>query len=152
MIDDFRDINETHQYKWLSNFWLADVEYDGVVYPSTEHAYQAAKTKILEQREEIRSAKTCSQAKRLGQTVTMRADWEDIKIGVMHDLVRQKFTKHPALKEKLILTGRHHLVEGNTWKDKFWGVCDGEGENHLGRILMDVRAEILGLPVARRPV
>lgn len=149
-IEDFRDLSSSHQYKWLSNFWPADVEYDGVTYISTEHAYQAAKTLIPEQREEIRRVSTCGQAKRLGQNVSIRHDWEDIKIGVMHDLVRQKFSKHSYLKERLILTGRQHLVEGNTWGDLFWGVDGGEGENHLGRILMDVRAEILGRPVARR--
>lgn len=149
-IEDFRD-TDFYKYKWLSNFWPVEVEFDGETYPSTEHAYQAAKTLIPEERMMVRRTSACGAAKKMGAAVTLRKDWEEIKIGVMHDLVRQKFTKHSYLKEKLILTGRHHLVEGNTWNDKFWGVCDGEGENHLGRILMDVRAEILGLPVARRP-
>lgn len=143
-IEDFRC-----EYKWLSNFELAEVELDGIKYPSTEHAYQAAKTLDPSLREAIRAASTPGKAKRLGNEVKLRSNWDHIKISIMHDLVRQKFMNHPHLRERLILTGRQHLVEGNTWGDVFWGVYQGEGENHLGRILMDVRAEILGLPVAR---
>jgi ribA/ribD-fused uncharacterized protein len=130
------------EYRWLSNFWPVEVEWQGHIYPSTEHAYQAAKTNSLQEREEIREAKTCGKAKRLGQKVTIQAFWDDKKVEVMRILTRRKF-KDPHLKEKLILTARQHLVEGNAWGDTFWGVCEGNGENHLGRILMDIRAEII---------
>lgn len=129
-------------YRWLSNFHEVEIEYEGVVYPTTEHAYQAAKTLDFDEAEEIRLAKTPGKARRLGQRVTMRPNWDVLKIEVMRELTRLKF-QNPGLREKLICTGRHHLIEGAPWGDKFWGVCDGEGENHLGRILMDVRAEIL---------
>lgn len=135
-IEDF-----TGDYRWLSNFHMVDVTFDDEAYRSTEHAYQAAKTFLPAERRAIRDAETCGKAKRLGQKVSLRPDWEDVKIDIMRDLLRQKF-KYPDLRQKLIETGRHHLVEGNTWNDKFWGVCEGEGENHLGRLLMDVRAEI----------
>ena len=72
----------------------------------------------------------------------MRTDWEQIKVGVMKDLVLQKFTKHKELKEKLLATGDAYLEETNTWNDIFWGVCKGKGQNHLGKILMEVRKEI----------
>lgn len=135
-VEDFRG-----EYRWLSNFHLCEVEFDGEVYKSTEHAYQAAKTFLPAERRAIREAETCGQAKRLGQKVSMRPDWDDVKVDIMRDLLRQKF-KYPDLRQKLVETGRQHLVEGNTWGDRFWGVCAGEGENHLGRLLMDVRAEI----------
>ena len=136
MIDDFRG-----EYRWLSNFHLCDVVLDGEIFPSTEHAYQAAKTFLPAERRAIRDAETCGQAKRLGQKVSMRPDWDDVKVDIMRDLLRQKF-RHPELREKLLATGRQHLVEGNTWGDVWWGVCEGNGLNHLGWLLMDIREEI----------
>lgn len=130
------------EYRWLSNFHEVEVHYEGVVYPTTEHAYQAAKTLDPDERREILCAKTPGKARRLGQKVTIRPDWDDVKITIMRELNRQKFD-YPDLREKLIQTGRHHLIEGAPWGDRFWGVCEGEGENHLGRILMDIRAEII---------
>ena len=32
------------------------------------------------------------------------------------------------------------LVEGNYWGDTFWGICNGEGTNWLGILLMAERA------------
>lgn len=130
------------EYRFLSNFYLADVELDGLPYKSTEHAYQAAKTLNEEERLQIRESAKCGDAKRLGQKVTMRSDWEEVKLGIMKDLVRQKFTKHPDLKEKLLATGDAYLEESNTWSDCWWGVCNGKGQNHLGKILMEVRKEL----------
>lgn len=132
----------TKEYRFLSNFQAATVEYDGLEYPSTEHAYQAAKTEDAAQRRRIREAQKPGDAKRLGKQVKMRTDWEQIKVGVMKDLVRQKFTKHKELKEKLLATGDAYLEETNTWNDTFWGVCKGKGQNHLGKILMEVRQEL----------
>lgn len=130
------------EYRFLSNFYPATVEYDGLEYSSTEHAYQAAKTEDAAQRRRIREAQKPGDAKRLGKQVKMRTDWEQIKVGVMKDLVRQKFTNHKELKEKLLATGDAHLEETNTWNDTFWGVCKGKGQNHLGKILMEVREEL----------
>jgi len=130
------------EYRFLSNFQLATVEYDGMEYASTEHAYQAAKTEDAAQRLRIQESEKPADAKRLGKQVKIRPDWEQIKIGVMKDLVLQKFSKHKELKEKLLATGDAHLEETNTWNDTFWGVCRGKGQNWLGKILMEVRDEI----------
>lgn len=137
MIDSFQG-----SYRFLSNFYDAEVELDGVVYRSTERAYQAAKTFNLQEREAIRLAETDGRAKRLGQKVTLRPDFEQVKVSIMLDLVRQKFTKHPDLTKALLATGDVELVEGNTWGDTFWGVCNGVGQNWLGLCLMMVRNEI----------
>lgn len=66
-------------------------------------------------------------------------DWDDRKFSLMKSLVGTKFSEHDNLMAKLVATGKAQLIEGNTWGDKIWGVCDGEGENHLGRILMEIR-------------
>jgi N-glycosidase YbiA len=129
-------------YRFLSNFWLCGIELDGVVYPSVEHAYQAAKTLNAEERATILDCKRPGEAKYKGRHVTMRKDWDKIKIGVMRDLLRKKF-RIPYLRQKLADTGRAELIEGNYWGDVFWGVCNGVGENHLGKLLMEVRKEIV---------
>lgn len=130
--------------RWLSNFESSVVSYDGVEYPTVEHAYQAAKTNDLKEREAILACKTPGTARKLGQTVTFRQDFESQKINIMFELCLQKFTNHSHLKQKLLDTGDHHLIEDTTgWNDRFWGVSNGHGTNHLGRILMDVRDILL---------
>lgn len=132
-----------HQY--LSNFWEACVTMEGKVYPTTEHAFQAAKTLDPDERRQIRMEVTPGRAKRLGRKVALRHDWDEIKEGVMLELVRQKFTTHPELARRLIHTGNARIVEENHWNDTLWGVCDGVGENRLGEILMRVRSELRDL-------
>ncbi len=137
MIEEFRG-----EYRWLSNFHLVNIHYQGIDYPSTEHAYQAAKTLELEDKIYIsHSVKTPGEAKKIGMTLDLREDWDEIKLKVMEDITRLKF-KNPELRQKLLDTGDQELVEGNTWNDVFWGVCRGVGQNHLGKILMRIRSEI----------
>ncbi len=132
------------EYRWLSNFWPCRIEMDGEIYPSVEHAYQAAKSLRPYERQKVREAETPGLAKRLGKTLTIRPDWEEVKIKVMLSLVRQKFTRDPELQRKLLETGDTLLFEGNYWGDRFWGIDlkTLEGENHLGKILMRVREEL----------
>lgn len=134
----------TGTYRFLSNFYPVEVELDGETYPSVEHAFQAAKTAGFTGRRIIRNCRIPSEAKRLGGLVTLRENWEEIKIDVMTNLVMQKFSRHPELREKLLATGDGELVEGNWWSDTFWGVCKGKGENHLGKILMETRRNLGG--------
>jgi hypothetical protein len=75
--------------------------------------------------------------------------WEESKVRVMHGLVLQKFTRHPELGEQLLATRGRELIEGNTWGDRFWGVCGGQGQNYFGHILMEVRAYLAGRCDAR---
>ena len=80
----------------------------------------------------------------MGKTLDMRPDWDDVRLNIMYDIVLAKFAQNPHLAEKLLATGDAELEEGNTWNDRFWGVCppgSGDGENHLGKTLMRIRAE-----------
>lgn len=129
---------EDAPFEFLSNFHPAVVSLDGVEYPTVEHAYQAAKTLDETQRRHIRDATTPGNAKERGGRVSMRPGWDTIKVTVMRDLLLQKFSD-PILRARLCDTAPRLLVEGNTWGDRFWGVCDGEGENWLGRLLMEIR-------------
>ena len=135
MIKEFQGDN-----RWLSNFTPCKVMLDGVVYPSTENAYQAAKTVMTNERVPFPTM-TAGQAKRAGRKVTMRSDWDDVKIAVMEDLTRQKYSVEP-LRSKLLMTGDVEIQEGNSWGDTFWGICKGRGENNLGKLIMKVRAEL----------
>lgn len=130
--------------RWLSNFWPSVVTLDDVEYSTVEHAYQAAKTLNLAQREMIRTSLSPGIAKRYGRRVTMRHDWEQIKLSVMENLLRQKF-QISTLQKWLASTGDIDLIEGNRWGDTFWGVDlrvnPPVGENHLGKLLMKIRDE-----------
>lgn len=139
MINKFFD-----NYRFLSNFWMIPVELDGLHYNSVEHAYQAAKTLDLDERIQFYTCGTPGDAKRLGKKITLRKDWNKVKVNIMDELVRKKF-KDSYLKFKLFATGDQELVEGNMWHDNFWGDCfckecqHIKGFNHLGRILMEIR-------------
>lgn len=134
MINSFRD-----EYFFLSNFYPVEIKLDGIVYPNAETAFQAQKTLDVEERRKFSMLKEPVQAKRLGRKVKLRDDWEEVKLDIMTEVVSQKFLQHPHLIEMLLQTGDEELVEGNKWGDRFWGVCKGKGENHLGKILMKIR-------------
>lgn len=128
------------EYYFLSNFFFVSVIFDGEIYPSVEHAYMAAKTTDKISRKEIKDAKTPGEAKRLGKLVKLRENWDEIKLEVMESLLLQKFgDENPKLKRRLLETQDALLMEGNNWGDTFWGVCNGEGENNLGKLLMKIR-------------
>jgi ribA/ribD-fused uncharacterized protein len=131
------------RHAFLSNFHLTCVEFEGINYPSLEHAFQAAKTESLEERIWILQSASPGIAKHRGRRVTLREDWEQVKLEVMLNLLRQKFgPKNPGLQRRLLETLPAKLVEGNTWGDTFWGVSAGVGKNWLGVLLMQVREEI----------
>lgn len=134
-----------NEYYFLSNFYPSVVNYEGIEYSTVEHAYQAAKTNDLAQREKIKNIIRPGDVKKAGKAVTLRRDWNKVKVDIMYDLVYQKFQRHSILRAKLLATHPHALVEGNTWHDNFWGNCTCyrcakvEGQNRLGFILMNVR-------------
>ena len=126
-------------FRFLSNFYPAPIMYRGIAYPTSEHAYQAAKTLNENSRMNISILGSPYEAKKYGRTVALRVDWDEIKLEVMAEIVRAKFIQNPSLKEKLLATDDATLEEGNTWGDTYWGICKGEGENHLGKTLMELR-------------
>lgn len=129
------------EYRFLSNFWLVKVLFEGKIYSSVEHAYQAAKTLDPKIREIIRNLSSPGMAKRYARKIELRPDWEKVKLGIMESLVRYKFLNNSDLMRKLKATGSEELIEGNLWGDTYWGVYNGKGENHLGKILMKIREE-----------
>lgn len=143
------------KYWFLSNFSPSTVVFEGISFKTVEHAFQAAKTFERAPRLEIRTTPHPRVAKELGRKVNLRPDWEQVKDQIMLDLLRFKFSwlYHPKLALKLLSTGTQGLKEGNGWGDTYWGVDEYtlEGNNVLGKLLMQVRDEVmLAEPIYRR--
>jgi ribA/ribD-fused uncharacterized protein len=129
------------EYRWLSNFHLCEVHYEGLIYTSSEGAYQSAKTTDSWLRESFTKEEP-SKTKKMGQELRIRSGWDRMKVQVMYDVLTDKFTRNQDLKSKLLETGSKYLEETNYWGDTFWGVCEGKGKNVLGELLMKVRNEL----------
>ena len=139
-IDSFRN-----EYFFLSNFFERPVTFDGITYQNNEAAFQAQKTLDPAERAAFASLNP-PQAKHKGRRVTLRSDWERVKVDLMYQICKAKFTQHADLAEQLLATGDAELIEGNTWGDRIWGAVNGVGANNLGKILMRIRAELAGTP------
>lgn len=139
----FRD-----DFMFLSNFDLVDVEHEGIIYPSVEHAYQASKTLDIEKRKLVASNNSPFFAKNFGKNLDdLREDWDSVKLSIMLSLLRKKFVKGSIYAEMLLATEPMKLVEGNWWHDVWWGYCickkcEGKSQNYLGKLLMKVRKEL----------
>jgi ribA/ribD-fused uncharacterized protein len=143
----------TGEYAFLSNFYPSIVTWSGHAYPTVEHAFQAAKTVEQVARRPFQLPapvhQTASRAKQEGRKLRLRPEWEEYKLGLMHDLLREKF-REMTMARRLLETGNARLIEGNTWGDTYWGAIHNTrgslvGENNLGRLLMEVRDELNGL-------
>ncbi len=130
------------EYRWLSNFFLSRVEWEGRAYGSAEAAYQSGKYPAAER--EVFTTLDPDPAKKLSRTKPYdTAAWETRKERTMREVLWAKFSQNPKLAEKLIATGDRVLEETNWWGDKIWGVYKGEGQNLLGKQLMEIRARLV---------
>lgn len=130
-------------YAFLSNFYHSPVKYRNLIYLNAEAAFQAQKESCEKDKEQY-TRMNPAQAKLVGRNCNLRKDWEEIKEQTMYEIVKAKFTQNKALARLLLATGDAYLEEGNWWHDTTWGVCNGVGENKLGKILMRVREELDG--------
>jgi ribA/ribD-fused uncharacterized protein len=135
-------------WAFLGNFHPAPLTWEGQHYPTSEHAFNAGKTTEPDLRRWIAAAATPREAKRRGHQVRLRDGWDEtVRYEVMAGVLRAKFTDVPGRIASLLGTGNAALVEGNTWHDTHWGQCmcarhDGVGDNHLGRMLMELRTDL----------
>lgn len=138
----FYKIKDPHGY--MSNYKKARFFIYGRWWNWVESAYQAQKTSVPEEYDVIWSAKTNNDSRLLGQKVTMRPDWEQVKYQVMKECVLAKFLQHKDLRDQLIATSDEELIEDSAI-DWYWGCgADGTGKNMLGKVLMEVRKELQG--------
>lgn len=144
MIDNFEG-----KYRFLSNFHEGDpFSLGGRLWPTGEHAYQAAKSLDIRFHDAVMQAATPHLAKKMGRKVQLREDWEEVKEAKMILVLEAKFAPGSKLAELLLETDSEELVEGNSWHDNIWGNCrcgkcsDIPGQNLLGKNLMVVRARL----------
>lgn len=129
------------EHRWLSNFHLCPVNVEGLTYPSSEHAFMAQKTLVPSVREHIRFIAEPKDAKKFGQTVILRPNWDEYRIIAMTKVLYAKFSQNEDLKILLLETGDKILKETNWWNDRFWGEdVNGNGKSMLGHCLMLVRS------------
>ena len=144
------------EFMVLSNFSRTPFVVNGTAWPTSEHFFQANKTLNLLHCKEIRDASTPGIAKKMGSPrgykgfkITLRENWELIRIPVMEFVVKEKFVQNVKALEILMSTEGHLLIEGNTWHDNFWGACNCARcrgklkENTLGKLLVEVRQELM---------
>lgn len=135
-------------YGILSNLYRREIEFEGRIFPTSEHAYQAGKAIKPAVREWIQAAPSPSLAAMAAHglyTWDVVPDWATIKFDRMRAVLRAKFTQHPDLAEVLISTGAKRLVEAGTVNNavnRLWGEVNGKGENMLGVMLMEVRDQL----------
>lgn len=129
-----------NEYRWLSNFVYVKIHFEGLDYASVEHAYAAAKTLDPKKRVLISMAANAAEAKRMGRKLH-RDDWDDVRESHMMEFLIQKFTT-PKFMKLLLDTGDAYIEETNHWGDTFWGVCNGVGENRLGKMIMQIRQDL----------
>lgn len=125
--------------RWLSNMQETKIIWMNMEFNSTEAAYQASKATSLKVAQEF-IPMTGKQAKAHSHKIVVRSNWQSIKLDIMAQLVHQKFLTNPILQTKLVETWPKYLEETNYWNDQFWGVSNGKGLNHLGKLLMATRA------------
>lgn len=129
------------EYGCFSNFAPYPIDLDGRLWPTSEHYFQAQKFLDAGHQEAIRLAKSPMIAARMGRDRKrpLRPDWEAVKVDVMRQALRAKFSQHQDLQQVLLGTGDAQLVE-HTERDSYWG--DGSGKNVLGKLLMEIREEL----------
>ena len=137
------DITEFRgEFSWLSNFFPIKIEYDGIVYPSVENAYQAGKL-INKKDRELFIDITPGKAKRLWRNYQTYNLTEEFRLNLMYQLLSIKFNQEP-FKTQLIATGDCYIQEGNRFSDTFFGYClkTNQGKNMLGHLIMQIRMDL----------
>ena len=135
-------------YGVFSNLFRRPIEFEGRMFPTSEHAYQAGKALKPAVRDWILAAPTPALAAMAAHglyTWDIVPDWAEVKYDRMRAVLRAKFTQHADLQELLLATGDARLVEAGTVNNavnRLWGEVDGKGQNMLGVMLMELRQEL----------
>ncbi|MBI5044583.1 MAG: NADAR family protein [Candidatus Levybacteria bacterium] len=131
-------------YFSFSNFSSHSIKIDGVLYPTVEHAFHAAKFDNEKIKEEIKSAGSPLKAFEIGKKYKpqRRSNWDETKVSVLQKIIAEKVKQHDEVRKALLATGNEEIIEDNPLDD-FWGNGkDGNGQNHMGKILMRIRNEL----------
>lgn len=132
-------------YDVFSNFSALAVEFEGALYPTAEHAYQAAKCTDPAGKQAILRAKSPAEAKDIANLAYQAAkhpQWDQIKVGVLENILRAKLAQHDTVRQALMRSGKEDIGEASP-DDMFWGYGDGQGQNQLGKLWMKLRSELV---------
>lgn len=140
-----------NEFDFCSNFHPCLLIHDNIVFPTTEHLFQALKSKSGDVQRMIANKEYPADAKKAGKKILTREDWKQIKDKVMLYVLRLKFSQI-KFRIRLLSTYPTKLVENNRWHDNYWGSCvcnkckDIPKKDMLGILLNQVRKEIVTLP------
>ena len=133
----------------LSNFSAFALMWKGQRFDTSEAAYHWEKFPNKPSvRYEIFNAMSAHEAFKVAERnkAVRRPDWDNIKVKVMRDILRAKAEQHEYVRRKLLATGDRELVE-DSWRDDVWGWGPNrDGQNLLGKLWMEIRTELRGLP------
>lgn len=133
----FYKIKDPHGY--MSNFYRSPIYIYNRWWRNVEAAYQSRKFSDEETIDKLAKATSAKEAREIGQGGVMRSDWDQVRYEVMKECVLAKFLQNQPLKEHLLNTGDEYLIEDSP-VDSYWGCgADGNGQNQLGRILVEAR-------------
>ena len=136
----------TGYFDFMHNNFQTPVYYDGILYPSVTHAYHAARSSDEVTRRAILNSETFQILGNIAIRIEDPLGWQEKKVKVMEQLIRDKFRRSKELQDKLRMTENRELVMTYQEEKKnnlYWGVVKGKGQNQLGRILMKIRDDLL---------
>ena len=132
----------------FSNLYRRSMTFEGCLYPTAEHAYQAGKARKKEVRDWLMAAPSPSLLAMAAHGLyywDITPKWSTTKFARMKSVLHAKFSEHQDLGEILLGTGDARLVESATVDNpvnRLWGEVNGVGRNMLGILMMEVRDEI----------
>ena len=131
-----------NEYYFLSNMYECPIVWKGVTFKSSETLFQMFKCKNIDDMSKFQKLNGF-QAKKLGRKIEMRPDWNEVRIKYMEFVLKLKFDQNLDLRERLMRTEGKIEENNNNWNDTFWGITNGKGENHLGKLLYKLREEYI---------
>jgi ribA/ribD-fused uncharacterized protein len=144
-------------YGAFSNLYRRPIQFEGDIFPTAEHAYQAGKARKRAVREWLMAAPSPALLAMAAHGLyywDITPDWATIKFDRMRAVLRAKFTQHEDLRRLLVSTRNARLVESATTDNavnRLWGEVNGRGENMLGKLLIEIRTE-LASTISKKPV
>ena len=127
----------TGNYDFLANTFPNPIKYNGIIYICADSAFWAQRVKDENARKKFKRL-SANEARKKALQAEPVENWDAIKISIMEDILIEKF-KDPVLKKHLLATNKLSLINGNTYRDNYWGIYNGSGKNRLGKLLEKVR-------------
>ncbi len=135
-------------YGVFSNLYRREIEFEGEVFRTSEHAYQAGKARKPEVKRWLMEAPSPSLLAMAAHGLyywDVAPGWSKTKYDRMRGVLRAKYTQHQDLRQMLLSTGDARLVESATVDNevnRLWGEVNGVGKNMLGVLLMELRGQL----------